>query len=100
MSSDVQRMVRNSLESLVNYDSELATQVMQADNEVDGHHRAMFELVSRELKENPAQLEHLLQLFSVSRHLERIADAATNIAEEVYYLVEGKIIRHRASITD
>lgn len=100
MSTDVQRMVRNSLESLVSHDSELAMQVMQADNEVDEHHRAMFELVSRELRNHPEDTERLLQLLSVSRHLERIADSATNIAEDVYYLVEGQIIRHRAAITD
>jgi len=100
MSANVQRMVRNSLESLVNHDSDLAKQVMQADDAVDEHHRKMFDLVSSELQENPRAAEHLLQLLSVSRHLERIADSATNIAEDVYYLVAGDIIRHRAVITD
>jgi len=100
MSTDVQRMVQSSLESLVSHDSELAKQVMQADNEVDDHHRKMFEFVSSELRSNPNDVERLLQLLSVSRHLERIADSATNIAEDVYYLVEGDIIRHRAAITD
>lgn len=100
MSTDVQHMVRSSLESLVNHDSELAKQVMQADNDVDAHHSAMYALVSDELQRNPDDAERLLQLLSVSRHLERIADSATNIAEDVYYLVEGEIIRHRAAITD
>ncbi len=100
MSTDVQRMVRSSLESLVNHDSELAMQVMRADNQVDDHHSAMFALISQELQKNPHDTARLLQLLSVSRHLERIADQATNIAEDVYYLVEGEIIRHRAAITD
>lgn len=100
MSSEVQRMVRSSLESLVNQDSELARHVMQADNAVDEHHRRMFELVSREVQTAPAQAPALLHLLTASRYLERIADAATNIAEDVYYLVEGEIIRHRAEITD
>ncbi len=100
MSTDVQRMVRSSLESLVNRDSEMAVHVMRADDEVDEHHSRMFELVSRELQRNPQDVSRLLQLLSVSRHLERIADSATNIAEDVYYLVEGEIIRHRAAVTD
>lgn len=100
MSTDVQRMVRNSLESLVNHDSELAVHVMRADDEVDEHHSRMFDLVSRELQQNPQDVGRLLQLLSVSRHLERIADSATNIAEDVYYLVEGEIIRHREAVTD
>jgi len=100
MSTCVQHMVRTSLESLVNHDSELAMQVMRADDAVDEHHSRMFELVSEELQKNPQDVGRLLQLLSVSRHLERIADSATNIAEDVYYLVEGEIIRHRAAITD
>jgi phosphate transport system protein len=100
IAADVQRMVRNSLESLVNQDSELATQVLQADSAVDRHHRKMFEFVSQEIRRNPQLAEASLQLLSASRYLERIADAATNIAEDVYNLVEGEIIRHRPDIAD
>ncbi len=100
IAADVQRMVRSSLESLVNQDSDLAMHVLEADNQVDDLHRLMFHHVARELKANPQLAEPLLQLLSASRHLERIADSATNIAEDVYYLVEGQIIRHRTDIGD
>ena len=100
IAADVQRMVRSSLESLVNQDSDLAMHVLEADNQVDDLHRLMFQHVARELKANPQLAEPLLQLLSASRHLERIADSATNIAEDVYYLVEGQIIRHRTDIGD
>lgn len=100
IAAEVQRMVRNSLESLVNQDSELATHVLQADSAVDQHHRQMFDFVAREMRHNPQQAEACLQLLSASRYLERIADAATNIAEDVYYLVEGEIIRHRPEIVE
>ena len=98
IATDVQRMVRSSLESLVHQDAELALHVLQADNEVDDLHRLMFQHVARELRAKPQLAEPLLQLLSASRHLERIADSATNIAEDVYYLVEGEIIRHRGDI--
>ncbi|HZM15492.1 MAG TPA: phosphate signaling complex protein PhoU [Candidatus Krumholzibacteria bacterium] len=98
IAADVQRMVRSSLESLVHQDSELALQVLQADHEVDDLHRFMFQHVAQALRVNPDLAEPLLHLLSASRHLERIADSATNIAEDVYYLVEGQIIRHRAGM--
>ena len=98
IAADVQRMVRSSLESLVHQDSELALQVLQADHEVDDLHRFMFQHVAQALRVNPNLAEPLLHLLSASRHLERIADSATNIAEDVYYLVEGQIIRHRAGM--
>jgi phosphate transport system protein len=100
IAAEVQRMVRSSLESLVNQDSELATNVLQADNAVDKSHRHMFDFVAKEIRANPQSTETYLQLLSASRYLERIADAATNIAEDVYYLVEGEIIRHRPDIID
>jgi phosphate transport system protein len=100
IATDVQRMVRSSLESLVNHDADLALHVLQADHEVDDLHRLMFQHVARELRARPELAAPLLQLLSASRHLERIADSATNIAEDVYYMVEGKIIRHRAGVPD
>ncbi|UCE04008.1 MAG: phosphate signaling complex protein PhoU [Candidatus Latescibacterota bacterium] len=100
MGTDVQSMVRRSLESLVNQDSELALQVLQADNTVDEHHRRMFDFVAEQVQADPTQTMPLLHLLTASRYLERIADAATNIAEDVYYLAEGEIIRHRAELAE
>jgi len=96
MGSVVQGMVRDSLESLIHQDAEQAQKVLHADNEVDDLHRHMFDFVAAGVRARPEQAEAWLQLLTASRYLERIADSATNIAEDVYYLVEGEIIRHRA----
>jgi phosphate transport system protein len=87
-------MVRDSLDAFVNLDVTLAKRVCRLDDEVDRYNREIIDQVSEQMKSAPAQVEPGLQLFSAARHLERIADHATNIAEDVVYLVEGKIIRH------
>jgi phosphate transport system protein len=88
-------MVRQSLDSFVNLDSKQARRVIRFDDEVDRYNAEIIgELIER-MKTSPEQIEPCLSLFSAIRHLERIADHATNIAEDVVYLVEGEIVRHR-----
>jgi len=96
MTEKTQSMLRQSLDALVNMDSRLAQQVCIADDEVDAMNRQMFDIVQDGIRANPEQMETLIHLLSASRHLERIADYATNIAEDVIYMVEGKIVRHKA----
>ncbi len=91
----VQRMVHTSLDALVGKDAELALQVVNSDNEVDDYLREMFQILENEMRSHPESIPALLHVLSASRHLERIADYATNIAEDVVYLVRGEIIRHR-----
>ncbi len=88
-------MLTRSIDSLVNLDTQLAYEVCQADEEVDEMNRKVYQRVYGLLRENPDNAEILINYVSISRHLERIADYATNIAEDVIYLVEGKIIRHQ-----
>ncbi|OFV98333.1 MAG: phosphate transport system regulatory protein PhoU [Acidobacteria bacterium RIFCSPLOWO2_12_FULL_54_10] len=90
------RMVKESLESFVNGDNQSARRICIEDDIVDEYNREVIDEVWKMMKSNPATIERGSHLFSVSRHLERIADHATNIAEDVVYMVEGKIIRHRA----
>jgi phosphate transport system protein len=71
--------------------------VCRSDDDVDRLHRAIFEEAQREMLEHPDRLLRLVQHLSISRYLERIADHATNIAEDVIYLAEGVIVRHRAA---
>ncbi len=87
-------MLRNSLESLVQMDAALARSVCRMDNEVDTLHLEIYRMVEAKLCERCQCVRCYISLLSVSKHLERIADLATNIAEDVIYMMEGKIIRH------
>jgi len=96
MSEKAQRMLTMSLDALVRMDSALARTVCALDDEVDAMHRDMYGQVQDGIRRRPEQLESLTHLISVSRCLERIADHATNIAEDVIYMLEGEIVRHKA----
>lgn len=95
MAEKTQAMVKKSLDALVNIDCDLARQVCQADDEIDAINRQMYDQVKDQIKQAPENIETLIHLLSVSRHLERIADHATNIAEDVIYMVKGEIVRHK-----
>lgn len=95
MADKVQSMLQRSLDALVNADSALARQVCADDDEVDRMNREVYGRVEAAIRERPEQINGLINLLSASRYLERAADHATNIAEDVIYLVEGVIIRHQ-----
>jgi phosphate transport system protein len=88
-------MVHQSLDSFVNLNSEQAKQVMRMDDEVDRYNEEIIHEIIRGMQKSPDLIDAGLSMFSATRHLERIADHATNIAEDVVYLVEGEIVRHR-----
>jgi phosphate transport system protein len=88
-------MVRQSLDSFVNLDARQARRVCRLDDEVDRYNNEIIQELIGMMQESPAMVEQGLSLFSATRHLERIADHATNIAEDVVYLVEGTIVRHQ-----
>jgi phosphate transport system protein len=90
-------MVRQSLDAFVNLDTSAAQTVMRMDDEVDRYNNEIIAELVEAMKSSPALVEAGLSMFSAVRQLERIADHATNIAEDVVYLVEGEIIRHRPS---
>src|SRR5436309_2823624 len=89
------QMVRQSLDCFVNLDTRQARVVCQMDDEVDHYNKEIIDELLVAMRESAEMVEPGLSLFSATRHLERIADHATNIAEDVVYLVEGEIIRHR-----
>lgn len=95
MADKTQKMLKKSLDALVRSDSKLAKEVWESDDEVDEMNRRMYNDVKEAVREHPEDIEPLIHMLSVSRHLERIADLATNIAEDVVYMKEGDIIRHR-----
>jgi len=89
-------MLRQSLDSLVNMDASLARSVCTADDEVDEMDRQIQKQIKGRIRAVPERVDYPTQLLRVSRHLERIADHATNIAEDVIYMTDGEILRHRA----
>ncbi|RPI14555.1 MAG: phosphate signaling complex protein PhoU [Ignavibacteriae bacterium] len=90
-----QLMVRNSLDSLVNTDPKLAKQVCAADDEVDALTKQMLKKTITAIEKEPSRASDYISVRSISKNLERIADSATNIAEDVVYLCTGEIIRHK-----
>ncbi|MBM4072720.1 MAG: phosphate signaling complex protein PhoU [Planctomycetes bacterium] len=88
-------MVRQSLDAFVNLNARQARLVCRLDDEVDTYNVAIIAELIETMKKSPDMVEPGISLFSATRHLERIADHATNIGEDVVYLVEGEIIRHR-----
>ena len=95
MAQKARCMLKKSLDALVNISVDIAGEVCASDDIIDGINRQMYLKVQKAISNNPAQIESLIHLLSVSRHLERIADHATNIAEDVIYMIEGQIVRHR-----
>jgi phosphate transport system protein len=94
MAQKTQAMLKKSLDAFVNLMVENAYQVLADDDEVDRMKHKMHRRFEEKARESPESLQALTHLFLVSRHLERIADLATNIAEEVIYMVTGEIVRH------
>ena len=88
-------MLRKALDALMTMDLELARQVRADDDAVDEINREMYMKVSDRIQEAPEQALPLLSYISASRHLERIADYATNISEDIVYMIEGDIVRHK-----
>jgi phosphate transport system protein len=94
MTARTLRMLRTSLDAFVNRDPAAATRVILSDDDVDRDNDEIINGLVAEMKRSPELVEPALSLFSAVRHLERIADHATNIAEDVIYLVNGEIVRH------
>jgi len=90
-------MLGKALDALVNADLNLARRIIALDEEVDILHARNYELFKDQIRKDPSSVDYLLHFLVVSRNLERIADLATNIAEDVIYLNEGNIIRHKKS---
>ena len=94
MAGLAQAMVRDSITAFVNRDAELAEDICKRDDEVDDLNDQIFRELLTYMMQNPKNIERALDLILVGRHLERIADHATNIGEDVIYLVKGKSIKH------
>jgi phosphate transport system protein len=94
MTAKSQQMLKKVLDAFVNVDVAAAREIRLSDSELDALNRAMAARLKAEITRHPDLLEPLLKLMNIARHLERIGDHATNIAEDLIYLIEGKIVRH------
>jgi len=94
MAARAQAMVKESLDAFVARDTELARRVRAEDDEVDALKEQIFRELLTFMMEDPRSIPRAIRLILISRFLERVADHATNIAEMVIYLVEGKMVRH------
>jgi len=94
MGEKAQRMLKMSLDSLVNLDVDIAYKVIMMDDEVDQIKKDAYDKIKQAIQNLPERVGYYINLLLISRHLERLADHATNVAEEVIYLVEGEIYRH------
>jgi phosphate transport system protein len=94
MAELTEKMLKMALDSLVESDTDLARQTIRLDDDVDNMHRANFTSIKEAIRKEIQDLEGLVLYLSISRYLERMADLATNISEDVVYQVDGEIIRH------
>ena len=95
MASHATNMVRHALDAFVESDIKKAAQVIRSDDRVDALNRIVIDHLQEVMREDRELIEPAVHCFSASRHLERIADLAENLAEEVLYLVDGEIVRHQ-----
>jgi phosphate transport system protein len=100
MAEKVRTMLKQALDAFVTLDGTAARAVCAADAEVDNLNHELYIQVRNAVMKEPNLFEPLLQVLSIGRHLERIADHATNIAEDVIYLAEGRIVRHQQEVSD
>ena len=89
-------MLSDALEAFIRGDAATAREICIRDDQVDNLHRSVFRILLTHMMEDPHLIGAGMELFLVSRNLERVADLATNIAEDVVFLVEGKSIKHHA----
>jgi phosphate transport system protein len=94
MAEKAQSMVKESLDSFVSRDTELARKVCGEDPDVDALKEQIFRELLTFMMEDPKTIPRAIRLILISRFLERVADHATNIAEMVIYMVESKMVRH------
>ncbi|MDJ0975361.1 MAG: phosphate signaling complex protein PhoU [Planctomycetota bacterium] len=98
MGTLVRTMLKDCLDSVIRRDLDLAHKVRAMDDEVDRINRKMFETLQEVMLGDCTTAPRAIHLLSASRHLERIGDHATNVAEDVIFMVEGKVVRHQEEL--
>jgi len=94
IATKAQAMLRQSLDAVVNMNGVLAREVLEADDEVDQEYHTYVSEIRERFEAGGHDLDTAVSLLTISKHLERVADLATNIAEDAIYMVDGEIVRH------
>src|SRR5262249_54869669 len=97
MAEIAQEMLRDSITAFADGNHELATEIIARDKSVDAINKQVQKQLTDEMAQNPKVISRALHLLTIARAIERIADHATNIAEEVFYLYKAQVIRHELS---
>jgi phosphate transport system protein len=98
MARQARSMLSGALDAFVRGDPALGRDICRRDDSVDALHHSVFRILLTHMMEDPHIIGAAMELFLISRNLERVADLATNIAEDVVFLVEGKTIKHHAEL--
>jgi phosphate transport system protein len=94
MAEQAIKMLKLSLDALVSLDGNLAYKVREMDEEVNTMRNEAYNVMKKAIRKNPEKVEEIINMYLISRHIERVGDHTKNIAEEVIYLIDGEIIRH------
>ncbi len=94
MAEQAAKMLKLSLDALVSMDVDLAYQVREMDEQVNTMRNEAYRVMKDAIRKDPEMVEEIINMYLISRHIERVGDHTKNIAEEVIYLIEGEIIRH------
>lgn len=95
MFSVTKEMLKNSIDAYINGNAELAKKIIISDDKVDKLNEENHSILKEIMKENPDNIEPAVALLVISRELERVADHSTNIAEDVFFIVEAQLIKHQ-----
>ena len=94
MAHQAAKMLRKSLDALVRMDVDMAYTVRDMDAVVNAMRNEAYDTMKKDIQHHPEMVGEIINMYLISRHLERIGDHTKNIAEEVIYLIEGEIVRH------
>lgn len=94
MGDKAAKMLRMSLDALVRMDVDMAYNVRDMDEQINLMRNEAYDAMKKDIQEHPEMASEIINMYLISRHIERIGDHTTNIAEEVIYLIEGEIVRH------
>ncbi len=93
--NSVQLMVNMSIDAISSVDIKKAREILRTDDKVDELNSILYNDMIKKIKNSPENMEILIQYIHIIRHLERIADHTTNIAEDIIYMIDGEIVRHQ-----